>query len=131
VTVYVDTSALLKRYVDESDSDRFVALLDADPSWASGWHTLVEVRRNLAARLAPPDRAAARLAFEREWERMARVQLIPSLCREAADLAEATRARTLDALHLAAARRVGGPLVTADLKQAVAARQLGLVVLGA
>jgi predicted nucleic acid-binding protein len=48
-------------------------------------------------------------------------------------MAEATGARTLDALHLAAAQRIGGgalPFVTADLRQAQIARSLGWVVLG-
>jgi predicted nucleic acid-binding protein len=42
-----------------------------------------------------------------------------------------TGARTLDALHLAAAQRIGGavPFVTFDVRQAQAARTLGLVVL--
>lgn len=46
---------------------------------------------------------------------------------------ERESARTLDALHLAAAIRAGGreaSILTFDTRQAVAARQLGLVVLG-
>ena len=49
-----------------------------------------------------------------------------------ADIAELTGARTLDALHLAAAQRVGGSavgFVTFDLRQAQAARILGMTVL--
>jgi predicted nucleic acid-binding protein len=52
----------------------------------------------------------------------------------AAAIAELTGARTLDALHLAAAQRVGGPAVpflTFDVRQARAARGLGLTVVGA
>jgi predicted nucleic acid-binding protein len=52
----------------------------------------------------------------------------------AAGIAEATGARSLDALHLSAARRVGAPAVaflTFDRRQAHAARQLGFTVLGA
>ena len=51
----------------------------------------------------------------------------------AGDVVEITGARTLDALHLGAARVVGGgalPIVTFDLRQAQAARSLGWVVLG-
>jgi predicted nucleic acid-binding protein len=43
-----------------------------------------------------------------------------------------TSARTLDALHLAAAQRLGGSsigFVTFDLRQAQAARTLGMTVL--
>ncbi len=45
-----------------------------------------------------------------------------------------TGARTLDALHLAAARRVGGTqlaFVTFDIRQAQTARALGFAVVGA
>ncbi len=60
------------------------------------------------------------------------VELDGVTCEAAADIAELTGARTLDALHLAAARRIGGaavPFVTFDLRQAQAARILGLAVL--
>jgi hypothetical protein len=52
-----------------------------------------------------------------------------------AQIGEATGCRTLDALHLAAAMRVGGPgsitVLTFDVRQAQAARTLGLGVAGA
>jgi predicted nucleic acid-binding protein len=54
-------------------------------------------------------------------------------CEMAAAAAELAGARTLDALHLAAAQRVGGaavPFLTFDLRRAQAARSLGLTVLG-
>jgi predicted nucleic acid-binding protein len=49
-------------------------------------------------------------------------------------LAEATGARTLDAIHLASAGRVAAPsmrLVTFDVRMAAVARTLGLTVVGA
>jgi len=48
-------------------------------------------------------------------------------------VAELTGVRVLDALHLAAIQRSGGPAVpflTFDVRQAQAARALGLTVLG-
>ena len=48
VSLYVDSSALLKRYVDEPDSDACDAILHSDSALATGRHTVVEVRRNLA-----------------------------------------------------------------------------------
>ncbi len=48
MVAYVDTSALLKRYVKEPDSSVAVELLDSDPVLASSWITAVELRRNLA-----------------------------------------------------------------------------------
>src|SRR4029453_692654 len=48
VTSYADSSALLKRYVDEPASDAAEELLRSDAELVTGRHTLVEVRRNLA-----------------------------------------------------------------------------------
>lgn len=64
---------------------------------------------------------------------MAIVEIDRETCERAADLAKAHAVRTLDTLHLAAALRVGAvafPFVTYDVRQAAAARRLGLVVLG-
>jgi predicted nucleic acid-binding protein len=131
--LYVDSSALLKLYFEEPDSRRAEDILASDPDWITGRLTSVEVRRNLARELEGPDLAAARRQFERDWANTAVVELTPEVCEMAAELAEVTGARSLDALHLGAAKVVGGgalPIVTFDLRQAQAARSLGWVVLG-
>jgi uncharacterized protein len=134
VSLYVDSSALLKRYVDEADSDAAEALLRSDPSLLTARHTIVEVRRNLARLLVDNDAAAARSAFTQDLRVFSIVELDELTCDTAAGIAEMTGVRTLDALHLAAAQRVGGaavPFLTFDLRQAQAARSLGLTVVGA
>lgn len=134
MSVYVDSSALLKRYVDEPDSEAAETLLRSDPSLLTARHTVVEVRRNLARLLHEPDAAAMRSAFIQDLEGLSIVELDAATCESAATIAEVTGARTLDALHLAAAQRVGGaavPFLTFDLRQAQAARTLGLTVIGA
>jgi predicted nucleic acid-binding protein len=134
VSVYVDSSALLKRYVDEPDSDLADSLLRSDPNLLTARHTIVEVRRNLARLLDGRDLATARSAFTGDLEALAIVELDEVTCEAAATVAEVTGVRTLDALHLAAAQRVGGPAVpflTVDARQAQAARGLGLTVVGA
>jgi predicted nucleic acid-binding protein len=132
--IYVDTSAWLKRYVDEPDSDRCEALLLADPDWVTARHTLVEMRRNLARLLPDPGQRAAAVAdFARDWRRTAVVELDDVTCEAAAVVAEATGCRSLDALHVAAALRAGGvgmPFLTFDVRQAQAARASGLAVVG-
>lgn len=60
MTLYVDTSDLLKRYIDEPDSSRFNTLLASDSMRLTCRLTLVEVRRNLSRRLDPGDVAGAR-----------------------------------------------------------------------
>jgi predicted nucleic acid-binding protein len=132
VTLYADSSALLKRYVDEPDSERAVELLASDDELVTGRHTWVEVRRNLARLLDPSAAAAARSALIEDLTAFSVVELDAATCELAATIAEQTGVRTLDALHLGAARRLGTSLtfVTFDVRQAQAARGLGFAVAG-
>jgi predicted nucleic acid-binding protein len=134
LTIYVDSSAMLKRYLTERDADRFDEILRSDSAWTCARHTSIEVRRTLSRHLSEPDLGIARSNFETDWGHVEIVELDRSVCEIAIEMAETTQARTLDALHLAAAHLVGGgalPFVTADLRQAQAARSLGWMVLGA
>ncbi len=133
MALYVDTSALLKRYIEEPDSDAADGYLMADPSWFSGRHSYVEVRRNLARALGGGELARSRAAFEEDWRRITVIELDEVTCRLAADISEQAGLRTLDALHLGAATRLGPRVIdflTYDVRQARAARQLGFSVLG-
>ena len=132
MSVYLDTSALLKRYVEEAESVLVEATMLADTTWITAQHTFVEVRRNLARVLRDRSLGQAKEFFERDWQRTHVVQLDDDTCRSAAEIAELTGTRTLDALHLAALRRAGEgvALVTFDLRQAAAARTLGFRVIG-
>lgn len=133
MTLYVDSSALLKRYINEADSARADELLASDPSLLTGRHTFVEVRRNLARLVAGRALSRLRAALVRDLESFAVVELDRDTCELAATIAEETGMRTLDALHLGAARRLGTGLmfVTFDVRQAKAARALGFAVAGA
>lgn len=133
MSLYVDSSALLKRYVDEPDPDTADSLLRSDPVLLTARHTIIEGRRNLARLLDGRDLAAARSAFTGDLESLSIVELDEVTCEAAATVAEVAGVRTLDAIHLAAAQRVGGPAVpflTFDARQARAARALGLTVVG-
>lgn len=133
---YVDSSALVKRYVREADSDVALRLLAADLEWVTAEHTMVEVRRTLSVRFAGDSSAAARAreVFEADWSALHVVALDGETCSRAAELAETTGARTLDVLHLAAAMRAGAPalrVVTFDVRMAQAVRSLGWTAVGA
>ncbi len=131
---YVDSNVLLKAHLDEPDSDLADAILNADPEWCTGRHTFVEVRRNLARSVESAELVDAKAAFLVQWKRMQIVELDEGLCERAAELAEQTGARALDALHLGAADVLGEgklPFVTFDRRLAASARSLGWVVLGA
>ena len=75
MSLYVDSSALLKRYVDEPDSDAAESLLRSDPSLLTARHTIVEIRRNLTRLLDERDAAAARSAFMQDLDILSIVEL--------------------------------------------------------
>ena len=134
MSTYVDSSALLKRYVEEADSDAADAMLRADPALLTARHTIVEVRRNLARLLSGRDLSAARAAFVDDLRSVSIIELDEATCESAAAIAETMGVRTLDALHLAAAQRISSPgvgFLTFDLRQAQAARGIGLTVVTA
>jgi predicted nucleic acid-binding protein len=131
---YVDSSALAKRYVLEPDSQHAISLLEADTDWVTSAITEVEVRRVLARRVPSERVGAVRAYFLRDWERTAVVAADATTMGLAASLAEATGARSLDAVHLASAGRVSSRsmrIVTFDVRMAAVARTLGLTVVGA
>lgn len=133
MTTYVDSSALLKRYVDEPDSTTAERLLLSDPVLVTSWLTLVEVRRDLPRLLDGPALREAKQQFTNDLDAFAMVAIDEAVCRAAAQIGEQLVVRSLDAIHLASAQRLvvpGLPFITFDLRQAQAARSLGFTVLG-
>jgi predicted nucleic acid-binding protein len=133
LTLYVDSSALVKQYAYEPDAEVAGRILASDSRWVSSRLTLVEVRRALSRELRGRRLGEARTQFSDDWSRVNVVDPDELLCETAADIAESTGVRTLDAVHLATAQRAGAPalsFVTFDRHQARAARSLGWPVLG-
>ena len=106
--VYLDASALVKRYVAEAGSDEVAALVDT----ASVVGTSIISRAEVAAALAKASRMqvvprqeaeAALSAFDAEWTALARVQMSEMLVARAAVVAWDHRLRGYDAVHLATA----------------------------
>lgn len=134
MTTYVDSSALTKLYVDESDSALAVDILGVDPVLVTSTLAIVEVRRALSRHFAGINLVRARELFEADIDSLALVNPTESMWRYAADIAEELGVRSLDAIHLAVAKRLEIPalrFVTFDIRQAQAARMLGLNVAGA
>ena len=133
MTLYVDSSALLKRYIDEHDSEQAVGLMATDPVLVTSRLTEIEVRRNLARLLDGKDLLAARRQLAGDLDAFALVALDATTCGEAARITEQTLCRSLDAIHLAAALRAGTAttFLTFDIRQAQVAREVGLAVRGA
>ena len=132
MTLYVDTSALLKRYVEERDSDAAEQHMASDPVLVTSWLTEVELRRNITRLLVGEDLLRTRRLVQSDLDAFAVVNLDVATCNEAARIAEQTLCRSLDALHLAAARRAGEltTFLTFDVRQAQAARSIGMAVVG-
>lgn len=134
MTTYVDSSALLKRYVPESDSPQADELLASDPVLATSWVTVVEVRRNLARLLSPEALVPASAQFSVDIDSFALISCDETVASLAGDIGESLGVRSLDAIHLASAKRLaieGLTFLSFDIRQCQAARSLGFRVLGA
>jgi predicted nucleic acid-binding protein len=134
LTLYLDSSALFKRYVAEAGSESVADILTNDEAWVSASIAFTELSINLRRRLDVSDVHITAARLERDWERIRVVRIDDGLCRRAAVLGGEHGLRPLDALHLAAAERAGGPeltFLTFDIRLAAAARTMGFPVLGA
>lgn len=132
MTLYADSSAVMKLFIDEHDSDAAAALIRSDPVLVMSRLTEVEVRRNLSIHLAGTPLDAARRRLSDLLDAAALVALDATVCESASRIAEQTLCRSLDAIHLAAALRAGPTttLLTFDHRQAAAARTVDLTVVG-
>ena len=134
---YIDTSALAKRYIDETGSEDFDAFLAQWPRVLISRLTVVEFRCVLQRRrrAGEIDRAYERAA-EDEFAKDIRsgyFEVEPLADRHAIiahqfiDRLPGQALRTLDALHLAIAQGAGATvLATADRVMARAAQALGI-----
>ena len=134
MTAYVDSSALLKRYLIEPDSKRGQSLFDEDVDLVTSRITIVEVRRALGLLASAVERVLTRANFARDLESISIIEVDALVCAEAASIAEETGLRSLDSIHVASSRRISDvdiTFITFDVRQAAVARSLGLTVLGA
>ena len=123
--IYLDTSALVKLVIAEPESQALRRFLRAESQRASCTLARVEVLRAVRSHGA---KATARA--RQVLRRVDLIQLDEDLLDDAATL-DAGVLRSLDAIHLAAARTLGDELtavVTYDGRMAAAADVLGLVV---
>ncbi len=103
---YVDTSSLIKLYIEETGTDAIRALVHEASVVATSAVTNVEMRASLAAlrrarRLTPSAYAATRKEFASDWDGLVAIAVSTDVIRAAGDLAERHQLRTLDAIHLA------------------------------
>jgi predicted nucleic acid-binding protein len=121
VTWYVDTSAFVKLVREEHETD-------ALRSWMGGKEVCSSDLLRTEARRALADDVGARLLLDGMLRHTTLIRLTPDLFDIAGDLRTTVPLRSLDALHLAAAGRLGRDLdgyATYDRRLAAAAAGLG------
>jgi uncharacterized protein len=116
VTLYLDTSSLVKLYVEEIGSEDVRDLVAQAAVVATSMVAYPETRATLArlrrsGDLSPAKFAAAKRDFEAQWPAFLTLEVAAALSREAGAFAEQYALRGFDALHLASfaeiARRAG------------------------
>ena len=131
MTLFVDTSALVKRYVDEPDRPLVVDAMAGDDVWAASALARTEAMLTLH-QLAPGPHSQARLwhAFRDDWDAFVVVPVDDRCLARAVELGAQFSLRVVDAIHLAAADRLPRPLryLTFDRRQIPAATALDIEV---
>ena len=116
MTLYVDTSSLVKLYVTEAGSDVVRKLVGDARVVATSAVAYAEARAALArlrreGALTATKSASAKRELEEQWPTYLSLEASDSLCRAAGELAEKYSLRGFDSIHLASfaeiARRAG------------------------
>jgi uncharacterized protein len=107
VILYLDTSSLVKLYVEETGSAGVRRLVEQAEIVAASVVAYAEARAALARRkrersLTLAGFRRAKRAFDADWPRVVALDVSEGMARSAGDLAERHRLRGFDALHLAA-----------------------------
>lgn len=116
MTLYVDTSVIVKLYIREDDSEDVVAAVDGATTVATSLLAYPEAcaafeRRRRDKGVSPAALKRVRQAFETDWSSWIAVGIDADLIRHSARLAEKYGLRAADAIHLSSFERI---LVTAD-----------------
>ena len=131
--IFLDSSALLKRYLDEPASESVARYMSDDTEWTASELARTETEIALC-RLGPEGAIGSQpqRSLAGDWDRFLVVPVDAACLRMAAAIGCEHRARTLDAIHVAAALRVPAPVtfLSFDRRQAVIAAAMGLVVIG-
>lgn len=131
--LYVDTSALLKRYVSETFSKQSSEIIAKFENIFTSQITITETLINLRKRLSKSEFAIAAKLFKEDIRTFNVISIDEKLSYEASEVADGNSLATLDALHIASALRFKGAnisFLTYDKTQAVIAAKKGLAVLG-
>lgn len=140
--LYLDTSALVKLYIDEEHHDTVRHAVNAAEAVATSIIAFTETRAAFArlqreARLSADALESLKQSFDTDWRHYAKISIDEELVRRAGDLADAFSLRGYDAVHLASAEylrvNTGSTIAFAcyDHRLRQAAAILGLAEAGA
>ena len=132
MTLYVDTSALVRRYLHDRHRALVLDAMAADVAWAAS--SLVRTEAQLALHRASVSARQQRALWRElrdEWEAFWVVPLDERCMARAVEVGATYGVRIVDAVHLAAADRLPRPVryLTFDRRQIPAAAALGFDVL--
>ena len=120
MVVYLDTSSLVKLYVEEKDSVKLSALVRSSKVAATSLVAYAEARAAFARRYREkafrrPEYEHLISFFDKDWDNYLIVRVGKDLVRLAGDLAERHGLRGFDAIHLSSAltlrRELSAPVV--------------------
>ncbi len=114
---YLDSSAWVKRYVQERGSTRVHSLFARRERIASATLGYVEAVAALSRRLSEEDFALVESRLKLDWQNMTRLQLTDEVVERAVNLARRYRLRGADAVHMATALNLDAAL--AEINDAV------------
>lgn len=130
MTLYVDSSAYVKRYApDEPEHEACLELMAGDADWATSRVTLVEAPRALSLRTASDVALHSIGQFDLDAADSVLIEVDHGVVSLARAIALETGVKALDAIHVASAKRVPDPeleFLTYDDRQARAAESVGL-----
>jgi predicted nucleic acid-binding protein len=128
MTLFLDSTALLARYLEGPSRDAALAAMASDPDWCASSLALSEALMVVDRLGDDPARTdELRRAMRDDWERIHVVPVDQRCLDRAAELGRTQPVRTVDAIHLAAADRLPRPTtyLTFDPGQIPVAMALG------
>jgi predicted nucleic acid-binding protein len=117
MVVYLDTSSLVKLYVEEEDSPRIADLVRSSRVTATSLIAYTEARAAFARRFrenafTPDEYRHLISVFDKDWENYLIVRVTRELVRLAGNLAEKHGLRAFDAIHLSSAMTLRAEIST-------------------
>ncbi len=132
--LYLDTSAILKRYFDEAESEESEVILSNFQIFAISNIAITEALINIRRKLTGRERELATRLFEADLPSFTVVDFSSELGHQAVTVSDGKNLATLDSIHIATALRFksqGITFLTYDRTQGLAAKRSGLKTLGA